>query len=313
MRAAGEGEGLDRLVRLAARVLRVPVAMVSFITGDREVIRAAVGLPEPWASQRWTPLSHSLCAQVVDQEGPVVLFDARTDPAYRAHAAVVEMGAGAYAGFPLRHGEHVLGAFCAADVVPRRWSEDDLQLLEDLAAAVSVELSLRVALEELEAVRSRERELARRLREGSRTDPVTGAADRRALDERLAEETARLARRPGELALVLLEVDGFARVTGIAGRRTADAVLAEVAARLHVALRRTDLLARTGDHEFAVVLPGTGARAAEELAQRLGHLVAEEPVAGWDVTVTTATAVHHPDRGADGLLADAAAAPRVQR
>jgi len=145
VRAGRDSPRLQQLVRRAARELDVPVAMVSFITGDREVVDAAVGLPEPWASLRSTPLSHSLCAQVVRHGGPVVLFDARLDPAYRGHAAVLEMGAGAYAGYPLRVGGHVLGAFCAADFVPRQWSGDDLQLLEDLAAAAAAELGLRLA------------------------------------------------------------------------------------------------------------------------------------------------------------------------
>jgi len=145
VRAGRDSPRLQRLVRRASRELRVPVAMVSFVTADREVVEAAVGLPEPWATLRSTPLSHSLCAQVVRHGGPVVLFDARQDPDHRRHAAVVEMGAGAYAGYPLRVAGHALGAFCAADFVPRQWSADDLQLLEDLAAEAGAELGLRIA------------------------------------------------------------------------------------------------------------------------------------------------------------------------
>ena len=144
VRSARGSRGLQRLVRTAARELHVPVAMVSLITADRQVVEAAVGLPEPWATLRSTPLSHSLCAQVVRHDGPVVLFDARVDPAYRRHAAVLDRGAGAYAGYPLRVGGHVLGAFCAADFVPRQWSGDDLQRLEELAAQAGEQLSRRL-------------------------------------------------------------------------------------------------------------------------------------------------------------------------
>jgi GAF domain-containing protein len=142
--SARGSRGLQRLVRTAARELHVPVAMVSLITADRGLDDLAVGLPEPWATLRSTPLSHSLCAQVVRHDGPVVLFDARVDPAYRRHAAVLEMGAGAYAGYPLRVGGHVLGAFCAADFVPRQWSGDDLQRLEELAAQAGEQLGRRL-------------------------------------------------------------------------------------------------------------------------------------------------------------------------
>ncbi|WP_308220220.1 sensor domain-containing diguanylate cyclase [Kineococcus sp. TRM81007] len=308
VRAAEDSDGLQRLVRMAARVLRVPVAMVSFIAADQEVVQAAVGLPEPWASLRSTPLSHSLCAQVVHLDGPVVLFDARVDPAYREHAAVVEMGAGAYAGYPLRYGEHTLGAFCAADFVPRQWSEDDLLLLEDLAAVVSTKLALRMTVRELQESRAQLHDLTRRLHEQSRTDPLTGAANRRRFQERLAEETARCERHPAPLALTLIDVDSFKRINDVAGHQAGDAVLAEIAARVQDTLRRTDLLARTGGDEFAVLLPDTDLPAAEHLAQRVRHVVREQPIDGWDVTVTTGTAAYRPERGVEGLYADADAA-----
>ncbi|WP_432503094.1 sensor domain-containing diguanylate cyclase [Kineococcus arenarius] len=308
VRAGEDSEQLQRLVRTAARVLHVPVVMVSFVAADREIIEAAVGLPEPWASLRSTPLSHSLCAQVVRLDGPVVLFDARTDPAYREHAAVVEMGAGAYAGYPLRHGGHALGAFCAADFVPRQWSAGDLQLLEDLAAAVSGELGLRIALQELQDSHEQLRGVVAELREQSRTDALTGVANRRRFDERLAEEVARLQRRPGSLALVLVDVDRPGEAGGTAGHRAGDEVLAEVAARARSVLRGTDLVARLGGDQLAVLLPDADAAAAARAARRVRRVVRERPVAGAAITVTTGTAAYVPSRGVEQFLADADAA-----
>ncbi|WP_167587480.1 sensor domain-containing diguanylate cyclase [Kineococcus rubinsiae] len=308
VRAGEDSPGLQRLVRTAARVLHVPVAMVSLIAADREIIQASVGLPEPWASLRHTPLSHSLCAQVVRLGGPVILFDARSDETYREHAAVVEMGAGAYAGYPLEHHGHTLGAFCAADFGPRRWSGGDLQLLEDFAALASGELTLRIGLQELqESGRQLEERHARLLAQSSR-DVLTGVANRRRFDERLGEEVARLQRHPGDLALVLVRVDGLRELDDRAGRPARDAVLAEVAARTRSVLRRrTDLIARLGD-EFAVLLPGAGARDGEDMARRVRDVVAQRPVAGEAVTVSTGTATYLPSRGATQFYADADAA-----
>ena len=299
---AGEGSPeLQRLVRMAARVLRVPVAMVSLIAADREIIESAVGLPEPWASLRYTPLSHSLCAQVVRLGGPVIIFDARQDPAYREHAAVVEMGAGAYAGYPLNHGGHTLGAFCAADFSPRQWSVDDLQLLEDLTETACDELALRIAVQELQDSHERLQQRNARLHEQSRNDAVTGVANRRRFDERLAEEVARLQRQPGVLALVLFRID--------APGAASDDVLPEVAARaLTVLRRRTDLLARLGDGEFAVLLPGAGPGDATDMAQRVRDVVGARPVDGSTITVSTGTATYLPSRGATQFYADADAA-----
>ena len=58
-----------RLARLARTALRVPTALVSFWAGDLQVHPGAVGLPEPWAGKRETPLTHSFCQHVVDEGG----------------------------------------------------------------------------------------------------------------------------------------------------------------------------------------------------------------------------------------------------
>ena len=54
-------ECFDRLTRIAVRVLHAPVALVSLIDSERQFFKSCVGLPEPWASERQTPLSHSFC------------------------------------------------------------------------------------------------------------------------------------------------------------------------------------------------------------------------------------------------------------
>ena len=52
---------IDRLTRLAARLLDAPVALVSLVDDHRQFFKSAFGLPQPWASIRETPLSHSFC------------------------------------------------------------------------------------------------------------------------------------------------------------------------------------------------------------------------------------------------------------
>jgi hypothetical protein len=52
-------EPFDRLTRLAARIIKAPMALVSLVDRDRQFFKSAVGLPEPWRSRRETPLSYS--------------------------------------------------------------------------------------------------------------------------------------------------------------------------------------------------------------------------------------------------------------
>lgn len=139
--------GLDRLTRLAARLLGAPVALVTLVTGERQVFAAQLGLAGPWAEAGETPLSHSFCQHVVTDDGPLVVTDARDHERLRDNRAIDEIGVVAYAGMPIRVAGRTIGSFCAIDGQPRDWSADDLAALEDLAGAVASEIALIRAVE----------------------------------------------------------------------------------------------------------------------------------------------------------------------
>jgi PAS domain S-box-containing protein len=144
-------EGFDRLTRLTARLLGVPVALVSLVDDKRQFFKSALGLGEPWASLRETPLSHSFCRIVVDTNKPLVVTDAHTDVRVQDNLAISELGVISYAGFPLITVDgYTLGSFCAIDVVPREWSEEDLQILRDLTEAAATEIQLRTTMRRME-------------------------------------------------------------------------------------------------------------------------------------------------------------------
>jgi len=138
-------EEFDRLTRLASRLIGLPVALVSLVDADRQFFKSCVGVPEPWAQRRETPLSHSFCQHVVEGGKPLVVRDARRHAVLRHNAAVAELGTIAYAGFPLFAEGQVIGTLCAIDDVPRDWLPEDLEVIADLAALAQSELDLRAA------------------------------------------------------------------------------------------------------------------------------------------------------------------------
>ncbi len=134
----------DCLSRLASRLVAAPVVLVSLVAEDRQFFKSALGLPEPWASARQAPLSHSFCRIVVETGGPLIVGDARDHPDLKTNGAVVDLGVVAYLGIPLVTPEgHVLGAFCAIDGRPRDWSDEEVETIRDLAASVASEIELR--------------------------------------------------------------------------------------------------------------------------------------------------------------------------
>ena len=137
-------ESFDRLTRLVARLLDAPVALVSLVDSSRQFFKSAQGLPEPWATKRETPLSHSFCQYVIRTGDALVVEDAPEHPVVCTNLAVTELGVAAYLGVPLTTPEgQVLGSLCAIDSKPRAWTGDDISTMRDVAEIVMREVALR--------------------------------------------------------------------------------------------------------------------------------------------------------------------------
>jgi PAS domain S-box-containing protein len=139
-------EVFDRLVRQAAHLLEVPIALVSLLDEGRQVLKASVGLPQPRASARQPPLSSSLCQQLLVARQSLVIPDTRRHPLTRDDEVLLVLGVAAYLGVPLIVDGQVLGSLCVADRQPRPWTEEQVAALTELADPVTAQLEQRVDL-----------------------------------------------------------------------------------------------------------------------------------------------------------------------
>jgi len=105
------------------------------------------------------------------------------------------------------------------------------------------------------------------------TDDLTGLCNRRRFREELARELARADRTGEPLALLLFDLDGFKQVNDCFGHDAGDGALTAVAAALEATSRATDVVARIGGDEFAVLLPATDRAGAESLAKRFAEAI----------------------------------------
>lgn len=106
------------------------------------------------------------------------------------------------------------------------------------------------------------------------TDPLTGAANRRAFMDRARAELARAGRGEESTALLLLDLDHFKSINDCYGHQGGDAVLKAVVAEVQAVLRPSDLMGRVGGEEFMVLLPDADGEAAMGVAQRILQQVA---------------------------------------
>lgn len=128
----------------------------------------------------------------------------------------------------------------------------------------------------------------------SKTDPLTGLANRRHFEEVLQcfYHQARRYNRP--LSVIEMDIDFFKVINDAGGHQTGDEVLRKVSAAVESACRKADLPARYGGDEFAILLPETAADQAEAVAERISAAVAAQSVqiknAQFSITVSMGVA-----------------------
>jgi serine/threonine protein kinase len=135
-------DAFDRVTALAARLLDVPVALVSIIDGDREWFKSRRGIEIEEVDR-----DVALCASTVATGRPLRVEDVHQAEGFAGNPLVLEHPElHAFASVPLAtHDGHAIGTLCVFDVRPRRFSDLELEDLELLAAVAMRELDLRLA------------------------------------------------------------------------------------------------------------------------------------------------------------------------
>lgn len=144
----------DDLTVLSARVLNAPVALLSLIDeqGDRQFFKSQYGLPEPVASRRQTPLSHSFCKLVTRSSEMLRVTDAHTDPRVWNNPAVTELGVIAYLGQPIFAPDGTpIGSLCVIEGQTRDWTDEEADTLLKLSKMAAARIALRKSLADKEA------------------------------------------------------------------------------------------------------------------------------------------------------------------
>lgn len=267
----GTNENFDRVTRLAAGLFGVPIALVSLVDADRQWFASRVGLD---AAE--TPRCDAFCAHAILRPDVFVVEDARADPRFSDNPLVLgPPNIRFYAGAPISSPDgHLLGTVCVIDSEPRSLDDSQKQALRDLADLAERELQvIGMAL----------------------TDQLTGLANRRAFVQAGSQLVHLAHRRQEPVAALYADVDGLKLINDRSGHVAGDELICRAGAVLQDAVRGSDLVARVGGDEFAVLMYGTDAAAADtvrqhiedELAQHIAA-VPEKPMLSLSVGVVEA-------------------------
>ncbi len=246
-------------------------------------------------AQRSQPLDAGLFGWVVERAQPVLVEDwARVPDELRRRAEATDRETGSLIAVPLIEEGAVIGLLSVQHTQADVYADADLHLMQRLAEQVAAAIADARAFEDLEDYRQRlEERVAQRTREldqanrekerliaalgersrtlerESQEDPLTGIANRRCFTQRLAAEIE-VAQAVGQpLTLAVGDLDHFKIVNDRLGHAVGDEVLRQSAALMRQMCRATDLVARIGGEEFALILPGMTRAAAVDFCETL--------------------------------------------
>ena len=219
---------------------------------------------------------------------------------------------------PMRTASRYLGLlYVAATSESRAFTPADLSALEVVAAQGAIALEAVAVREEREAHIARLEKALRLVedqREAANLDPVTGVFGREYFLGCLREEVREAQREGGTLSLLVLDPARIGELNVRFGRETGDGVLGRIASELKAVSRQSDVVARIGEDEFAVLLPGIPKAAATELGERVLRelealaLLDAEGHAVWELKGVTAAVEWRSPEGPEDCLGRALAA-----
>lgn len=226
---------------------------------------------------------------------PVIGRNILTDPAlvqWRDDAT--RQGHGAISVFPLHIDGEMLGNLSITASDPDAFDEAEVRLLAELADDLAYGIAnLRI--------RERHRVAEQTIERMAYEDALTGLHNRLALCERLQEGLEFAREQQRSLALLIIKARGFQEINDTLGYRQGDRLLRELGARLRALVEEGGTLARVGEDDFAVLMPGAGADVAAALAGRLMRSL-RHPVDLGELTVDARASIGialFPGHGAD--------------
>ena len=224
------------------------------------------------------PAVYAIANWVMEHGQEFVTADLRRDP------RVQDPFVGAVMAFPLSCRGRRVGAIVGLDRLPSsrepRLAPSMLRQVRVLLEPASVALDNALILKRAEAL--------------SVTDDLTHLYNSRYLNLVLRKETKRASRNGRPLSLLFIDLDGFKGVNDTHGHRYGSRALVEAAAVIRGSARETDVVARFGGDEFALVLPDTGCEGAFAVGERIRERVAAHKFLagdGLDIHLTVSVGV----------------------
>lgn len=254
-------EAYSTVIDYAMMLTQTPAGSIAVYDEKTEemTLGAAKGFSDDFFSlRRWKLRKGGLTSHILNQTEPVILSDI-TSLREPVNPTLVKEGVKSLIAAPLTVRGKIVGILYVDDFRLRDFSESDASLLGLMTGYAALAIEKMKLLDD-----------TRRM---AITDGLTGLNNQKEYMKRLEEEIARAARYGRPLSVVELDIDFFKTYNDRFGHLAGNELLRVLSRTISNNSRATDLCARTGGEEFAVIMPETSFEKAMQLAERLRAVV----------------------------------------
>lgn len=267
-------ERFDRLTRMAKRMFGVPISLVSLIDSDRQWFKSTQGL-----DAEETPRNISFCGHAILGDELFLVPDASEDKRFHDNPLVTDApNIRFYAGCPLRvaNGQK-MGTLCLIDSKPRELSQEDKELLLDLAV---------MAEQEIAAIQL------------ATLDELTMISNRRGFIALAKHAISMCHRNEQPATLLLFDLDDFKPINDTFGHAEGDRALIAFSNTLRQEFRDSDVFGRIGGDEFVALLTGTGEEKLQIALDRFQQALTafnQQAARGYDIKYSVGATIMQSD------------------
>jgi len=256
-------EVYSTIIDYATMLTNTPAGSIAILDdkSGEMTLAAAKGFSDDFFTlRRWKLRQGGLTSYILNQEKPVILADIASlrEP---VNPALVREGVKSIIAAPLTVRGKIIGILYVDDFKLRKFAANDSSILGLMTGYAALTIEKMKLLDD-----------TRRM---AITDGLTGLHNQQEYLKRLEEEVARAARYGRTLSVVELDIDHFKMYNDRFGHLAGNGLLKVLALAIGDHSRMTDLCARTGGEEFAVIMPETDFQKAMQLAERLRVLIEE--------------------------------------
>jgi diguanylate cyclase (GGDEF)-like protein len=257
----------DSFIRELRKVLDVDWAAITLVEGEEINLLAVTSeIGSAWQTGDKLPLKGTATEWVVTNKVPLLEPNLPQESRFWTGKDHLKQGVQSLVFLPLMVGAEAIGAMCIASRRPNAYSSSQVQLLSQLASRIAMSIE--------------NARLYAQAEQRARIDELTGLWNRRHLMERVQVEIGRHSRYGGAFSLVILDLDSFKAFNDTYGHIEGDRLLKQLGIVLKGAIRDADEAFRYGGDEFAILLPQTSIKDAQEVAERVRHRISSEVKTG---------------------------------